>query len=134
MTQAGFDSIEPPEAMAALETLVNGPLDQIALIKTTRALLLEGVNPGESITIYPQHLPADVPDISKAPGAADSTTGIDIDGLLTKVKAALTQAASQALNVKTEDINAEAPGENETVLKQDSQRQRILGLKAEGDL
>jgi polyketide synthase PksN len=109
MSQAGFDSIEPPEAWEALETLLNTPLDQIALIKTTKTLTLEGVNPRESVTIYPQHLPADAPDIKKAPGVSDSTTGIDIDDLLAKVKAALTQAASQSLNVKTEDINAEAP-------------------------
>jgi len=109
MTRAGFDSIEPPEAMSALEILVNGSLDQIALIKTTRALPLEGVNPEESITIYPQDLSANVFDIKKAPVVSDSTTGIDIDSLVDMMKSALTQAASQALNVKTDDIDAEAP-------------------------
>ena len=35
MRKAGIGSIEPPEAMEALEILLSGPIDQIALMKTT---------------------------------------------------------------------------------------------------
>ena len=38
MAQAGVGSIEPPEAMGALETLLTGPMDQLALMKFDRAL------------------------------------------------------------------------------------------------
>jgi acyl transferase domain-containing protein len=41
MTQAGIGSIEPPEAMEALETLLAAPMNQMALIKTTRPLVME---------------------------------------------------------------------------------------------
>ncbi|MEW9712965.1 SDR family NAD(P)-dependent oxidoreductase, partial [Paenibacillus sp. SI92] len=56
MEQAGIGSIEPPEAMAALETLLAGPLDQIGLIKTTKSIGFEELEPMEElITIYPDH-------------------------------------------------------------------------------
>jgi polyketide synthase PksN len=38
MAQAGIVSIEPQEAMEALEILLAGPVDQIALLKTTEAV------------------------------------------------------------------------------------------------
>ncbi|HBV95838.1 MAG TPA: hypothetical protein DEF36_02135, partial [Desulfotomaculum sp.] len=38
MARLGIGSIEPPEAMEALETLLAGPVDQISLMKTTEAL------------------------------------------------------------------------------------------------
>lgn len=38
MAEAGIGSIEPPEAMRALDSLMSGPLDQLAMVKTsTRA-------------------------------------------------------------------------------------------------
>lgn len=37
MARAGVGSIEPPEAMEALESLLAGPLDQVGLIKTTKS-------------------------------------------------------------------------------------------------
>ncbi|MEJ2415809.1 MAG: SDR family NAD(P)-dependent oxidoreductase, partial [Exilibacterium sp.] len=41
MAAAGIGSIEPPEAMTALEQLLCGPLAQMALLKTTRPSALE---------------------------------------------------------------------------------------------
>src|SRR5262249_38303707 len=37
LAQVGIASIEPPEAMAVLEALLAGPLDQVALVNTTGA-------------------------------------------------------------------------------------------------
>jgi hypothetical protein len=36
MAQMGLGSIQPPEAMAALERLLAGPLDRVAFLKTTK--------------------------------------------------------------------------------------------------
>ena len=58
MTQLGIGSIEPPEAMAALEILLAGQIDQMALLKTTKPLVMEGINPGESITVFPENFPS----------------------------------------------------------------------------
>jgi polyketide synthase PksM len=35
MQQAGIGSITPEEGMAALDALLNGPLDQVGLLKVT---------------------------------------------------------------------------------------------------
>ncbi|PSL48184.1 acyl transferase domain-containing protein [Chitinophaga niastensis] len=43
MTAAGIGSIEPPEAMAALEQLLTGSLSQVALIKAVPNLSLPGI-------------------------------------------------------------------------------------------
>nr|WP_255298241.1 SDR family NAD(P)-dependent oxidoreductase [Brevibacillus dissolubilis] len=52
MAAAGIGSIEPPEAMKALEVLLAGPMDQLALMKTTKPMILPGVNREKSVTIY----------------------------------------------------------------------------------
>ncbi|NRS49275.1 SDR family NAD(P)-dependent oxidoreductase [Brevibacillus sp. HB2.2] len=56
MAQAGLGSIEPREAMAALENLLAGPINQVALVKTTKSQALVKVNPDKSIYIYPEKL------------------------------------------------------------------------------
>ncbi|MBH0333634.1 polyketide synthase [Brevibacillus brevis] len=56
MAQAGLGSIEPREAMAALENLLAGPINQIALVKTTKSQAMVKVNPDKSIYIYPEKL------------------------------------------------------------------------------
>jgi acyl transferase domain-containing protein/ubiquinone/menaquinone biosynthesis C-methylase UbiE len=63
MTQAGIGSIEPPEAMEALETLLAGTMPQIALIKTTKPLTMEEMNPGELIAVYPENFPSIIQDM-----------------------------------------------------------------------
>ncbi len=51
MALSGIGSIEPPEAMAALENLLSNPVDQIALIKTTKPMKAEGISSNERIII-----------------------------------------------------------------------------------
>ena len=54
MAQAGVGSIEPPEAMETLEALLAGPMDQIALIKTTKPPAMDLINSQEQIRLYPE--------------------------------------------------------------------------------
>ncbi|MCP4696297.1 MAG: SDR family NAD(P)-dependent oxidoreductase, partial [Gammaproteobacteria bacterium] len=54
MAREGVGSIEPPEAMEALEKLLKGPLDQLALIKTAKPMDDEQNRPHDSIAIYPE--------------------------------------------------------------------------------
>jgi len=65
MAREGFGSIEPPEAMDILEMLLRGPVDRIALIKTTKPLDMEGIYTGETVTVYPQNLLSNVRNISE---------------------------------------------------------------------
>ena len=61
MERAGIGSIEPEEGMEALETLLNGSFDQLALIKTLTADALgtlSGLTSNEWISSYPQTLPS----------------------------------------------------------------------------
>nr|WP_233097876.1 SDR family NAD(P)-dependent oxidoreductase [Dictyobacter vulcani] len=55
MVQAGVGSIEPPEAMQALEILLGGPLNQLALMKTTTHLRSETMSQNEWIEVYPEN-------------------------------------------------------------------------------
>ncbi|MCP4155330.1 MAG: SDR family NAD(P)-dependent oxidoreductase, partial [bacterium] len=59
MEKTGIGSIEPPEAMAALETLLDQPVAQMALMKTTKPSGMKHMtfNPGESIVGYREKLP-----------------------------------------------------------------------------
>ncbi|MEU5186688.1 SDR family NAD(P)-dependent oxidoreductase [Streptomyces klenkii] len=54
MTRSGLLSIEPPEAMAALDTLLGGPQDQLSFIKMTKPGVLEAVDPATRTTVYPR--------------------------------------------------------------------------------
>ena len=59
MERAGIGSIEPKEGMEVLEKLLNGPLDQLALIKTLKADALGQlgeINTNEWIESYPQSI------------------------------------------------------------------------------
>jgi polyketide synthase PksM len=47
MERLGVGSLQPEEGMEALTILLNGPIDQLAFIKTTRSLVIDGVNTGE---------------------------------------------------------------------------------------
>ena len=61
MAQYGVDSIEPPEAMEALEVLLSVPVDRIVFLKTTKASGLVGMKPEkELITIHPKKYMSDV--------------------------------------------------------------------------
>ena len=79
MAQAGIGSIEPPEAMDALERLLAGPIDQIALMKTIKPLTIEGTNPEKQITIYPESLPSVIGNIDNHPIISDLNPKIEIN-------------------------------------------------------
>ena len=55
MAQAGLGSIEAGEGMVALEVLLGGPQNQLALVKTTRPLKTLDVLP-EQLRIYPSEV------------------------------------------------------------------------------
>ncbi|MBT2575227.1 amino acid adenylation domain-containing protein [Bacillus sp. ISL-51] len=52
MKQAGVGSIEAPEAMAALERLLGGPLNQLVMMKPEKE---PDEQPDEIIEVYPEH-------------------------------------------------------------------------------
>ena len=96
MSRAGVGSIEPPEAMDALEKLLAGPIDQMVFVKTTRPL--EGIDPmAELFTVYPPALPSNIQSITNqianttlfnnVPTAAHSAAMTEKCGLLAKVVA-----------------------------------------------
>ena len=59
MARAGFGSIEPAEAMEALEVLLASPIDQCVFVKTTKAQALLSVpSSGSRKDIDSRHLPA----------------------------------------------------------------------------
>ncbi|MNP81942.1 Polyketide synthase PksN [compost metagenome] len=52
MAKAGQGSIEAPEAMEALNVLMNGVLDQVALMRKHPSVDLEIMDKNESIVVY----------------------------------------------------------------------------------
>ncbi|HWP96054.1 MAG TPA: SDR family NAD(P)-dependent oxidoreductase [Syntrophomonadaceae bacterium] len=60
LIQAGIGSIESPEAMEALEILLSGPMDQIALLKATKTLIMDGISSKEFIAAYSDTFPASI--------------------------------------------------------------------------
>lgn len=65
LSDIGLGLIEPEDGMKALETLLAGPVNQIALMKTTKALKVEGMNSEELITVYPGKNPINTRDMQK---------------------------------------------------------------------
>jgi acyl transferase domain-containing protein len=63
--RAGIGSIEPPEAMAALDTLFAVPLPQMALWKTIGAT----PQPSACVTVYPETLPSVAEAVQQRLGA-----------------------------------------------------------------
>ncbi|AOO62161.1 type I polyketide synthase [Bacillus velezensis] len=57
MERDGIASIEAPEAMKTLETLLSGPYDQLALIKTTDPVFMKD-DLKEQVTVYPEKIPS----------------------------------------------------------------------------
>ncbi|EGD48846.1 6-deoxyerythronolide-B synthase [Ruminiclostridium papyrosolvens DSM 2782] len=64
MVQLGIGSIEPQEAMEALETLMAGQLDQLVFLKTTKNSVFEELNlhvdTEEWIAAYPENIPSNI--------------------------------------------------------------------------
>ncbi|MFJ2132669.1 SDR family NAD(P)-dependent oxidoreductase [Streptomyces sp. NPDC087845] len=52
MARWGLVSIEPPEAMRALETLLGGPQRQVGFIRSRRPDALTGIDPAARVTVY----------------------------------------------------------------------------------
>ncbi|WP_155660759.1 SDR family NAD(P)-dependent oxidoreductase, partial [Priestia megaterium] len=67
LAQIGIGFIEPKEAMEALEVLLTRSIQQIGLMKTTKPVAVEGLNPNELITIdtKPKPLQFDVQHLKK---------------------------------------------------------------------
>ena len=61
MQQMGIGSIEVPEGMAALQTLVASELPQMALLKTLTAQALDGIAAPENVTLHAGHAPWRLP-------------------------------------------------------------------------
>jgi acyl transferase domain-containing protein/acyl carrier protein len=74
MAQMGVGSIEPGEAMAALEILMAGEIDQIALLKTITPKALKRLSlqtdTGEWIEAYPEELPSKISALKQRMDAA----------------------------------------------------------------
>jgi len=82
MAQIGVGSIEPAEAMEALEHLLAGPVDQIALVKTTKPIV-SGLVPGgemiqaeEMMTVYPERIPSFIHSLYNYPPLLKHTTAL----------------------------------------------------------
>lgn len=112
MSQAGVGSIEPPEAMETLETLLAGPTSQIAMLKTTRPL--EGMNPdGEWVTFLPPALPSLVQNMKsriQIPAGLKGTTAAapTSQDLAAQVADDLVRTAARLLKVGTESIDTDS--------------------------
>jgi hypothetical protein len=63
MAQMGLRSIEPPEAMAALEQLLAGPLDRVAFLKTTKESVTQSLGVSAQRTL---EVVSEVPEVSIA--------------------------------------------------------------------
>ncbi|MFI5813785.1 SDR family NAD(P)-dependent oxidoreductase [Streptomyces sp. NPDC051643] len=67
MQQAGLVSIEPAEAMSALDTLLGGPQEQLGFFKTTGLDAVEAIDPGTRTLVYER---AESPTPARALAAA----------------------------------------------------------------
>jgi acyl transferase domain-containing protein/aryl carrier-like protein len=61
MAQMGIGLITAQEAMRALDCLLDEPLDQLGIVKTTKPVLIEGMSPKSAVAIYAGR--AAVPDM-----------------------------------------------------------------------
>ncbi|MFJ6208620.1 SDR family NAD(P)-dependent oxidoreductase [Lysinibacillus sp. NPDC092081] len=113
MAQLGIGSIEPPEAMDALESLLAGTVDQMALTNLTQPM--KGINYEESVVVYPEDIPLSVkyierhfPNIVKEQSSSSPiclSNGNNTDELESKVKLLLKQTVSQLFQVPSEDLD-----------------------------
>ena len=58
MAKAGIGSIEPEEGMEALERLLRGSPNQMALVKMFQSEAFKGINANEFLTAYPDTIPS----------------------------------------------------------------------------
>lgn len=117
MAQAGIGSIEPPEAMAALEYLLVGPMDRIAMVKTSNPLAMQEIISEELVEVYPEDRVLDVKKVykrvssivkgKKAPSVYYSGAGGTTGLLQGRVEASLIKIVSKLLKVRIQDIDTE---------------------------
>ncbi|MED1797208.1 SDR family NAD(P)-dependent oxidoreductase [Brevibacillus porteri] len=115
MEQIGIGSIEPSEGMEALEALLSGPMNQLALMKTTKPLDMEGIHTSESVTVVSNKISSSMASIKnklkvkEMPTAAyfASETNTDRNSLFDNVLATLIQLASLILKVESEEIDTD---------------------------
>ncbi|UUZ86838.1 SDR family NAD(P)-dependent oxidoreductase [Paenibacillus sp. P26] len=65
LVRIGMGLIEPEAGMGALEVLVSGPADQLAMITTTKPLVVEGMNPTERVALLAGSGPSFIQTVSK---------------------------------------------------------------------
>ncbi|MBW5469734.1 SDR family NAD(P)-dependent oxidoreductase [Brevibacillus formosus] len=115
MEQIGIGSIEPSEGMEALEALLSGPMNQVALMKTTKPLEMEGINTQESVAVVSAEISSSMASIQnklkvkEMPKAAYFASEADTcaDSLFDDVQATIIRLASQILKVESEEIDTD---------------------------
>ncbi|UED76955.1 SDR family NAD(P)-dependent oxidoreductase [Brevibacillus sp. DP1.3A] len=115
MEQIGIGSIEPSEGMEALEALLSGPMNQVALMKTTKPLDMEGINTSESVAVVSNKISSSMASIKnklkvkEMPRAAYFASEMDTDrhSLFDDVQATIIQLASLILKVESEEIDSD---------------------------
>ncbi|NRR01524.1 SDR family NAD(P)-dependent oxidoreductase [Brevibacillus sp. RS1.1] len=110
MEQIGIGSIEPSEGMEALEVLLSGPMNQVALMKTTKPLVMEGINTSESVAIVSDKISSSMASIkNKVKRKEIPTAEMDTDrnNLFDDVQATIIQLASLILKVESEEIDTD---------------------------
>ncbi|MBG9944735.1 SDR family NAD(P)-dependent oxidoreductase [Brevibacillus formosus] len=115
MEQIGIGSIEPSEGMEALEALLSGPMNQVALMKTTKPLEMEGIHTQESVAVVSAEISSSMASIQNklkvkempkaAYFASEADTGTD--SLFDDVQATIIQLASLILKVESEEIDTD---------------------------
>ncbi|MFG0213990.1 SDR family NAD(P)-dependent oxidoreductase [Brevibacillus porteri] len=117
MEQIGIGSIEPSEGMEALEALLSGPMNQLALMKTTKPLDMEGIHTSESVTVVSNKISSSMASIKtklkvkEMPTAAYFASEMDTDtytdSLFDNVQATIIQLASLILKVGSDEIDTD---------------------------
>ncbi|WP_409174764.1 SDR family NAD(P)-dependent oxidoreductase [Brevibacillus fortis] len=115
MEQIGIGSIEPSEGMEALEALLSGPMNQLALMKTIKPLDMEGIHTSESVAVISTKISSSMASIKnklkvkEMPKAAyfASELDTDTDSLFENVQATIIQLASQILKVESDEIDTD---------------------------
>jgi len=120
MAAAGIGSIEPEDGMAALHALLNGPLDQLALVKTLTPEAVQAMQPVNLrawLTVYPHTAPgeqealrAHLPDHYQERGAHQNFAGsISDERLREKSTILLKTLVAETLNMSPRQIESGVP-------------------------
>jgi acyl transferase domain-containing protein/SAM-dependent methyltransferase len=86
MAQMGFASIEPEEGMAALEVLLNGPFDALAMVQRNAAVPMAGIGDTEHVRVL-------AADRTPSPGQLGRESGVPAAVLARQLPARAGEAA-----------------------------------------